>query len=52
MESTKVFSEKVSYDRYEKMIFECDAKDITFSEFIERKVASAGALKTTFAKNK
>ena len=30
---------------YEKMILECDAKDITFSEFIERKIAAAGAVK-------
>jgi hypothetical protein len=32
------------------MIFECDAKDITFSEFIEIKVAAA--VSTTYAKIK
>jgi len=45
MESTKVISLRVSYEKYEKMILECDAKGITITEFIERKIAAAGAVK-------
>jgi len=45
MESTKVVSLRIAYDKYEKMILECDAKGITVSEFIERKIAAADALK-------
>jgi hypothetical protein len=45
MESTKVVSLRIAYDKYEKMILECDAKGITVSEFIERKIAAAGAVK-------
>jgi hypothetical protein len=45
MESTKVISLRISYDRYAKMILECDAKGINVSEFIERKIAAAGAVK-------
>jgi len=41
METTKVISLRISYDRYAKMILECDAKGINVSEFIERKIAAA-----------
>ena len=41
METTKVISLRVSYDRYAKVILECDAKGINVSEFIERKIAAA-----------
>ena len=45
MEPTKVISLRVSYEKYEKMILECEAKGINVSEFIERKIAAADALK-------
>ena len=41
METTKVISLRISYDRYAKVILECDAKGINVSEFIERKIAAA-----------
>ena len=42
---TKVISLRISYDKYEKIILECEAKGITVTEFIERKIAAAGAIK-------
>ncbi len=45
METTKVISLRISYDRYAKMILECEAKGINVSEFIERKIAATEASK-------
>lgn len=42
---TKVISLRISYEKYEKIILECEAKGITVTEFIERKIAEAGAIK-------
>jgi hypothetical protein len=45
MEPTKVISLRVSYEKYEEIILECEAKGISVTEFIERKIAAAGAVK-------
>lgn len=44
MGSSKTVSFRISYENYEKILLECDAKNITVSEFIERKIAIAGAV--------
>jgi macrodomain Ter protein organizer (MatP/YcbG family) len=43
MESTKVISFRLPYSEYQKIILECEAKGITTSEYIERKIAAAEA---------
>jgi hypothetical protein len=45
MKPTKVISLRVSYEKYEEIILECEAKSISVTEFIERKIAAAGAVK-------
>ena len=45
MKPTKVISLRVSYEKYEEIILECEAKGISVTEFIERKIAAAGAVK-------
>ena len=45
MESTKVLSLRIPYPQYEKIVLECEAKGITVTEFLERKIAAAGAVK-------
>lgn len=44
MESTKVISLRIPYNRYEKIVLECEAKGITIAEYLERKIAVAGAV--------
>ena len=45
MESTKVLSLRIPYPQDEKIVLECEAKGITVTEFLERKIAAAGAVK-------
>lgn len=41
METTKVVSFRIPYGIYERILLACEEKDITISEYIERKMATA-----------
>lgn len=45
MKDSKVISVRVSESKYEKILLECEAKGITVSEYLERKMALAGSIK-------